>query len=604
MDDCEMSHNIYSPTGSGILLDIASELNIRVDPVKLSIAENDRLKQLTLSLYDKFEPTKCQTFAEKNSSSSLTLQCHFYQSILEDSGQRKMNLLLPASCSQFNSQSRSFNKEKSPKQERLPLRQTEISSKPDDFVSRHGGLAISKAIIPQEEIPSIARERPGISRSNVGAAYKQDDAVSISSQTSGSLNMSEPHSCSSLAFNVFDSNTNEVEENEEGNGHYEDISDILDDYAAEKKKIEESMKQKSSSSTSKGFANIFKTVKEKKKKLKKKEIIDSTSSSESLKAPKNSLPDNTNATTAYSEEKFPNSSTTCSSHVTTAHARSSSESYDELNPDAVAYLSDNYEAVSFTDVDTTTIDTPPPSSQHPPCAITPDATSTSYSTAPPPLNSLPAPLTNFDKLKSKIKLRPHPSMDKMAAFEAKSASPYVSDSDGGYVDADIVVLPEHVMKKKKKEKKEKMKAKMGSATIRMTPPMFSPPSVMTDATIQETSGEANATKQVPPFQDNRPVDTTVSALRGEITRLHTELDSLRADFKKMSITVEKLAALNKDSFSESEVGEAGREESVEENLRVLERMTTNEVTNRSMSHSAWCGLPVSSLCMLLYHAFT
>ena len=404
----------------------------------------------------------------------------------------------------------------------------------------------------------------------MGAVSNQEDAMSISSHTSMNLNSSETHSHSSQASNVFDSNI-KTEPDEDEDGTYEDIDDIRDDYEAEKKKIQESMKQKSnpsSSSSSKVFANMFKSKKS--KKLKQSEKLEKSNSEPLENTSQGHLKDVTKSN-AHLTEKLPDTLSPSSRHMTSSHAQdcSSSGSHDEVK--SIEADQDNYEYIGSSAM---ADGQPPPlpPTFNPPFPKTPNTTTSSpYSTTPSlPASPLP-PLENVDQWNMKSKLLQRPLITKTIASEVQSTCPSVSESNSNY---DDVTMLEHVVTNKMKMK-DTMMAKKGSSSHSFS----AAAPLKKSTTTREMSGE-----------NHPPLDSNKTILVGEeMTRLHAEVDGLRADLKELSIFVEKLAAQvngQQVPFSASLIGNGGKtpkNKLVEDSLRIAERKTDQEVRYKARS---------------------
>ena len=508
----------------------------------MSAADKSFLKEVTESIHNNFTTYNILNISQLAHGSSSPLQNYFYRSKIpgEFCG---TSLLLPASCSGAD------------------------QGGSDDL----GGVSAL-------EILSAA-----------------EDSISISSHTSGILGDSQSHSSQGIG-NTVDSSTYdaEAEEEKEPDDFYEDISELQDDYLAEKMKIEGFKKQPlpespsprvsaaGSGSGGKGFS-FFKSSKkeskdkkEKKKKGKKKDEKEKYEETPELPPSVPSPPQ---------------------SAVGTIKTESDSESYNEVNPIEESYLSDNYEDCSFNTselpeqppplplslpptaaptsvppvppISSSVLPAPPVPMSMPPAPPIPMSmppappipmsmphtppVPTSLPPAPPLPTSMPPPASsNFDFLKKKIMQRP-PLADK-SVKEVPRKSPVPSDFglEGDYADADVVTLPEHVIAKKKEMKEQLSGGSIHSLPMEAVPPP-PPPNNLALSANSKTAGDAS-----------------LGSLRDQVAHLNGEVESLKSEVRRLSEILEKIAP-------GSTAGGGGRKNTVQENLRVLQAMSTNDV---------------------------
>jgi len=526
---------IYTDTEN--LLELTEDFDATVKPMKMSATDKSFLKEATESIHNNFATYNILNVSQMAHGSSSPLQNYFYRSLLpgEFCG---TSLVLPESISGA-----------------------------DQEDSGGGANAL--------DIPTIA-----------------EDSISISSRTSG--NMADNQSHSSLGIsNTVDSSTYdaEAEEEKEPDDFYEDISELQDDYLAEKIKMEESKKQAPSESSSprpsatsssgsgtKGFSFFKSSKKESKDKKEKKKKSKKKEEKGKLGVP-----------------ELPSSAPPPPQSAGAIKTESDSESYNEINPVDDSYLSDNYEDCSFNEMSG---DQPPPLplSLPPTISSSPSANSfaslappiptsippappiptsappapTSMSPAPPlptsmpPAPSLPASMppapplptsmpppasSSFDLMKKKIMQRPPLTEKSTKEVPRISPAPSEVSLDGDYADADAVSFPEHVLAKKKEMKDQLSGGSVHSFLMETAPP---PP-------LPNLASSAN---------NMAAGELSLTSLRDQVVHLNGEVVSLKSEVRKLSEILEKLAP-----------GSTGgsRKNTIEDNLRVLQAMSVNDV---------------------------
>lgn len=478
------------------LLELVNDLNVNIKPIRITVSDKNFLRQVNTAINDNFEASDSLSLTQSVRNSSAPLQEYFYNGLLDEAS-GGISLEVPETS---NSQGELDDKKRN-----------------------------SSGRTSLDENSQFDWRR----------ASAQEDTLSISSHTSGNL-ISNSRSPSSMALNTaVDSSTYDAEEDEDKDPDefYEDISELQDEYQAEKKKIEESVKQKpvdkkspapvtpATPSSTKGF-KLFKTKKKKGKKNEKEK--------------------------AYEMSPEPSPVTNI---IPTSKQDSDSESYDEVKPADDFYLSDNYEDCSFDEVSSSgpppLPGTRPPMFSGPPAGAgnspvpplpssappLPSSLPPLPSSVPPLPASLPPAIPNFDQIKKKVMQRPPVATEIAKKSNAPLISPSNSNSDGEYADADIVTLPEHVIAKKKE---------------------------MLEGRSHELPSVAPLHGPMKKFSGGEP---TLSSLNEQVVQLNGEVESLKNEVKRLAGILEKLGFSGEKKLT------------VEDNLAILKAMSVDGVSD-------------------------